>query len=69
MSKVKIASKNNPEGRGQARGYFHNGKKIKPVKLIADGQSFLAAEYEDSGEVVIGQNGKALSWNSAKNLA
>ena len=32
--KAKIASKNNPEGRGQAKEYFHNGKKIKPVKLV-----------------------------------
>ena len=69
MGKAKIASKNNPEGRGQAKEYFHNGKKIKPVKLIAGKQSFFAAEYEDSGEVVIDQNGKALPWNSAKNLA
>lgn len=69
MGKAKIASKNNPEGRGQAKEYFHNGKKIKPVKLIAGRQSFFAAEYEDSGEVVIGRNGKALPWNSAKDLA
>ncbi len=69
MGKAKIASKNNPEGRGQAKEYFHNGKKIKPVKLITGRQSFFAAEYEDSGEVVIDQNGKALPWGSAKNLA
>ena len=68
MGKAKIASKNNPEGRGQAKEYFYNGKKIKPVKLIADRQSFFAAEYEDSGEVVVDQNGKALPWGSAKNL-
>lgn len=41
MGKAKIASKNNPEGRGQAKEYFHNGKKIKPVKLITKTQSFL----------------------------
>jgi len=69
MGKAKIASKNNPEGRGQAKEYFHNGKKIKPVKLIAGRQSFFAAEYEDSGEVIIDQNGKVLPWDSAKNLA
>ena len=68
MSKAKIASKNNPEGRGQAKEYFHNGQKIKPVKLIAGRQSFFSAEYEDSGEVVVDQNGKALPWASAKIL-
>ena len=68
MGKAKIASKNNPEGRGQAREYFHNGKKIKPVKLITKTQSFFGAEYEDSGEVVVNQNGKPLPWESAKNL-
>jgi hypothetical protein len=68
MGKAKIASKNNPEGRGQAKEFFHNGKKIKPVKVIADRQSFFAAEYEDSGEVVVGQNGKVLPWGSAKHL-
>ncbi len=68
MGKAKIASKNNPEGRGQAKEYFHNGKKIKPVKLITKSQSFFGAEYEDSGEVVVNQNGKPLPWGSAKNL-
>jgi len=68
MGKAKIASKNNPEGRGQAKEYFHNGKKIKPVKLITSTQSFFGAEYEDSGDVVVNQNGVPLPWESAKNL-
>jgi hypothetical protein len=68
MSKAKIASKNNPEGRGQAKEYFHDGKKIKPVKLITATQSFFGAEYEESGEVVVNQNGKPLPWGSAKHL-
>lgn len=68
MSKAKIASKNNPEGRGQAKEYLHNGQKIKPVKLIANKKSFFAAEYEDSGEVVVDQNGKILPWGNAKHL-
>ena len=69
MSKAKIASKNNPEGRGRASEYFHDGKKIKPVKLIANGRSFFAAEYEDSGEVVLDKKGQALPWASAKQRA
>ena len=66
--KAKVASKNNPEGRGQAREFFHNGKKINPVKLIANRQSFFAAEYEESSDLVLDSNGKILPWNSAKNL-
>ncbi len=69
MSKAKIASKNNPEGRGQARGYKHNGMKIKPVKLISLTQSFFAAEYEESGDLVVDKSGKVLPWANAKNLS
>lgn len=68
MSKAKIASKNNPEGRGVAKEYLHNGKKIKPVKLIANRQSFFAAEYDETGDVVVDSNGRILPWNSAKSL-
>ncbi len=68
MGKAKIASKNNPEGRGQAREYFHDGKKIKPVKLISNKQSFFAAEYDGSGDLVVDSNGNPLPWGSAKNL-
>lgn len=66
--KAKIASKNNPEGRGQAKEYFHNGKKIKPVKLINNRGAFFAAEYDDSGDLVHGPDGKILPWNNAKIL-
>lgn len=69
MGKAKIASKNNPEGRGRAREYFHNGKKIKPVKLITQSQSFFGAEYDDSGEVVVGKDGNPIAWGSAKHLS
>ena len=68
MGKAKIASKNNPEGRGQAKEYFHNGKKIKPVKLITNTQSFFSAEYEDSGELVLSKSGNPLPWGRAKHL-
>lgn len=66
MSKAKTASKNNPTSREQARDFFHDGKKIKPVKLITPKYSFLAAEYDGSGELVIGANGEPLTWASAK---
>lgn len=67
--KAKIASKNNPEGRGQAKEYFHSGRKIKPVKLVLGRRSYFAAEYEDSGDLVLGSDGSALPWANAKNLS
>jgi antitoxin component YwqK of YwqJK toxin-antitoxin module len=68
MGKAKIASKNNPEGRGQAKEYFHSGKKIKPVKLITENRSFFAAEYDESGDLVLGSDGRALPWANAKQI-
>ncbi|MCC8369734.1 hypothetical protein [Rickettsia endosymbiont of Polydrusus tereticollis] len=69
MSKAKTASKNNPTSREQAKEYFYNGQKIKPVKLISAQTSFLAAEYEGSGDLVLGNNGKALAWGLVKSLS
>jgi hypothetical protein len=66
-AKAKTASKNNPVTREQAREYFYNGEKIKPVKLISGEYSFLAAEYETSGDLVLGADGAALPWARAKN--
>lgn len=67
MSKAKTASKNNPITREQAREYFFNGKKIRPVKLISEKRSYFAAEYEDSGELVVDQSGVALPWSNIRN--
>ncbi|ABV73347.1 hypothetical protein A1E_02010 [Rickettsia canadensis str. McKiel] len=68
-AKAKTASKNNPTSREQAKEYFHNGQKIKPVKLIAAQNSFLAAEYESSGDLVVGINGQPLPWGLVKSLS
>jgi hypothetical protein len=67
MSKAKTASKNNPTTRESAKEYFHNGVKIKPVKLISDQSTFLAAEYDGTGDLVLGSDGTALPWDRAKN--
>ena len=64
--KAKIASKNNPEGRGQAKIYTYQGQNIKPAKVILNKRSFFGAEYEESGDLVVGSNGDPLTWNSAK---
>ena len=66
-TKAKTASKNNPTAREQAKEYFYNGQKIKPVKLITKKYSFLAAEYESSGDLIAGPDGVALPWDIAKN--
>ncbi len=66
MSKAKTASKNNPVTREQAREYFYQGQKIKPVKLITDSSTFFAAEYDSSGDLVTDANGNPLTWNKAK---
>jgi len=65
MGTAKIASKNNPEGRSQAKKKFYDGKEIKPVKLIQNTRAFLGAEYVDTGEVVMNLNGKVLTWREA----
>lgn len=66
MSKAKTASKNNPTSREQAKKYFRNGLEIKPVRYISGKSSYLAAEYEASGELVAGSDGKILPWDRAK---
>ncbi len=68
MSKAKTASKNNPTSREQAREYTHKGQKIKPVKFISGKSSFLAAEYDGSGDLILGTNGLPLPWKLAKDL-
>ena len=67
MSKAKTASKNNPTSREQAKEFFFQGQKIKPVKLITPKFSFLAAEFDSSGDLVMGTDGQPLPWDRAKN--
>jgi hypothetical protein len=67
MSQAKTASKNNPTSREQAKKFFHKGQEIKPVKLITPKFSFLGAEFEASGDLVVGADGQPMPWDSAKN--
>lgn len=66
MSQAKTASKNNPNARAQAREFTYNGQKIKPVKLITKKSTYLAAEYDGSGDIVLGADNKPLTWDIAK---
>ena len=65
MSKAKTASKNNPTAREQAREFFFNGQKIKPVKLVTKNSTFLAAEFDGSGDLVVDSSGSPLTWEKA----
>ncbi len=69
MAKAKTASKNNPTTREQAKEFFHNGQKIKPVKLVSARSVILAAEYDGSGDLVCGSNGTPLPWDLVKHLS
>ena len=65
MSKAKTASKNNPTSREQAKDFFFNGQKIKPVKLVTKNTTFLAAEFDGSGDLVTDSSGLPLTWEKA----
>jgi hypothetical protein len=65
MSKAKTGSKNNIAARGQTKEFSFNGQKIKPVKLITENSTFLAAEYEN-GDLVLGSSGNPLPWSVAR---
>jgi hypothetical protein len=62
---AKTASKNNPVARQKAKEMFFNGKKIKPVRFISSGTSYIAAQYED-GNLVVDRAGKPLPWKKIK---
>ena len=66
MTKAKTASKNNPNSRAQAKEFFFDGKKIKPTKVITDRSTFLGAEYDGSGDIVLSTDGNPLPWSKAR---
>ena len=65
MSKAKTASKNNPNARETAKEFFHQGKKIKSVKVVTARSTFLGAEYDGSGDLVLGTDGHPVPWQKA----
>ena len=58
----KVASRNNPAARERTKKYFFGGKEVKPVKLVMLNSTFFGAEYEGSGEVVMGSDGTPTPW-------
>ena len=64
MATVKKGSKNNVANRGTgAKIKVYNGKNVFPVKYIAQGKSFIAAQYEDKS-IVVGPTGEVLPYGS-----
>lgn len=66
MSKAKVASKNNPTAREQAKEFFYNGEKVKPTKLVGLESTFFAAEYDKTGDLVLDANGVPLPWKKVR---
>ena len=54
-------SKNNPNARKAAIQKTFNNKVVKPVKVIGDFGTFIAAQYE-SGEVVLDADGNPVPY-------
>lgn len=59
--KAKTASKNNPTTRETARKFYHNGKEVKPTKIVTLTRSVLGAEDEE-GNVVYDAAGAVVPW-------
>ncbi len=56
-------SKNNPNARKAAIQKTFQGKVVKPVKVIGDFGTYIAAQYEN-GEVIFDSNNKPVPYKS-----
>ena len=45
----------------------HNEREIKPCRYIAEGKGkgIMVAQYKDTGDLVLDENGTPISWNRA----
>ncbi len=59
-------SKNNPNARKAAIQKKYNDKIVKPVKVIGDFGTFIAAQYE-SGDVVLDADGNPIPYKKLDN--
>lgn len=59
----KGGSKNNVANRGEKVVKHYNGKVVKPVKLIGQGRTIIAAEYEDK-KLVMDSSGQIITYSS-----
>lgn len=46
---------------------YHNEREIKPCRWIADGKGkgIMVAQYKDTGDLVVDNNGKPIAWAQA----
>jgi hypothetical protein len=46
---------------------YHNEREIKPCRWIADGKGkgIMVAQYKDTGDLVVDNNGKPIVWAQA----
>ena len=58
----KSGSKNNAAKRTGAQEFFFEGKKIKPIKIIAQGSSILGVEDDQTGDILLSEDGSPISW-------
>lgn len=59
-------SKNNPNARKAAIQKKYNDKVVKPVKVIGEFGTFIAAQYE-SGDVVLDADGNPIPYKKLDN--
>jgi len=46
---------------------YHDEREIKPCRWIADGKGkgIMVAQYKDTGDLVVDNNGKPIAWAQA----
>jgi len=46
---------------------YHNEREIKPCRWIAEGKGkgIMVAQYKDTGDLVVDNNGKPIAWAQA----
>ena len=46
---------------------YHKDREIKPAKWISKGKGkgIMVAQYKDTGDLVLNENGTPISWNRA----
>lgn len=59
MTKAKTAAKTGT--KTEKKSFLYSGKKIKPIRFIALGRNFMAAQY-DGGGLVVDAKEEVLAW-------
>ena len=66
MGKAKTASKNDPTTRGKgAKGKTYKGKPVRPTLYVNGGRKYMAAAYEDNGDLAMDPTTKRpIAWGA-----